>query len=229
MKHLVGLCAAIALMSVTVVASASPVTFRAAGSAAGTVPVVRCRTLNVGGSGSPVPSRVLVLGSPQTTAGLVAYANGELFLVGPPGMACSGLIAQDGGTQLIVWPHSQRQPRQHSSEFGLTLVQDPACVGCQADDACPFFTAFARVLGLPCTTGVPTGENVTRVGSRVALFEDPPGVAGDGWPSGGRQPANGVVGIQGSLRPGPHERSVYRSTCTLPLSLTPPAPPASTT
>jgi hypothetical protein len=131
-------------------------------------------------------------------------------------MTCSGLIAQDGGTQLVVWAQGQRRPRQHSSRSGLTLVQEPACVGCQADEACPFFVAFARGLGFPCATALPAGEKVTRVGSRVALFEDPPGVAGDGWPSGGKQPAHGVVGIQGSLRPGPHERSVYRATCTLP-------------
>ena len=44
-------------------------------------------------------------------------------------------------------------------------------------------------------------------------FEDPPGVAGDGWPSGGPDPANGIVGVnvdQGS--------AVYRATCTLPAS-----------
>jgi hypothetical protein len=131
-------------------------------------------------------------------------------------MNCSGLIAQDGGTQLLVWRPGSRQPRQHSDEDGLTLTAEPACVGCQADEACPLFAAFARGLGFPCSTGVPAREKVTRPDSHVALFEDPPGVFGDGWPSGGRDPANGVVGVKGSLNPGPHERSVYRSTCTLP-------------
>jgi hypothetical protein len=46
------------------------------------------------------------------------------------------------------------------------------------------------------------------------LFEDPPGIAGSGWPSGGADPANGVVGLVGS----PENELVYRSTCTLPAS-----------
>lgn len=216
-KRLVWSCAAVTLISaLTASASVASLTLRSATAAARTVPVVRCRTQTVGGSGSPVPSRIRVLGSPSTTAGLVAYTNSELFLVGPARMICSGVIAQDGGTQLLVWPRGRRQPRQHSDEDGLTLIYEPACVGCQAEDACPFFAAFARGLGFSCSTGVPAEEKVTRPGSHLALFEDPPGVAGDGWPSGGRDPANGAVGVQGSLNPGPHERSVYRSTCTLP-------------
>lgn len=189
---------------------------RAGSATARVVPVVRCHTQIVGGPGSSVPSTVRVLGSPRTTAGLVAYTNTQLFLVGPARMACSGFIAQDGGAQLLVWPRGRRQPRLHSHEDGLTLISEPACVGCQAQDACPFFRAFARSLGFPCSSGVPAGEMVTRPSSRVALFTDPPGVAGDGWPSGGSHSANGVVGVRGSLSPGPRNRSVYRSTCALP-------------
>jgi hypothetical protein len=45
----------------------------------------------------------------------------------------------------------------------------------------------------------------------VFLFEDAPGVAGSGWPSGGSDPANGLVGYDSS-----EDDAVYRSTCTLP-------------
>jgi len=51
-----------------------------------------------------------------------------------------------------------------------------------------------------------------RLRSNVILFEDPPGVAGSGWPSGGPDPANGLVEYTGS----PENGVVYRSTCTLP-------------
>jgi hypothetical protein len=131
-------------------------------------------------------------------------------------MSCSGVISQDGDTQLLVWPRGKRRPQQDSDEDGITLVSAPVCVGCQAEYACPFFAAFAQGLGLPCTTGVPARGTVTRPDSHLVLFQDPRGVAGDGWPSGGPDPANGTVVIQGSLNPGPHERAVYRSTCTLP-------------
>ena len=43
----------------------------------------------------------------------------------------------------------------------------------------------------------------------MALFEDPPNVGGSGWPSGGPDPANGLVGIA-------RRGTVFRSTCTLP-------------
>jgi hypothetical protein len=199
-------------------ASASAGLARVAGgtatATAGTIPVVRCRTVSV--PGSSLPSRLRVLGSPRTVAGLVAYTNTELFLVGPARMSCSGVISQDGGTKLLVWPRGKRLPQQDSDEDGITLVSAPVCAGCQAEYACPFFAAFARRLGFPCTTGIPSREKVTRPNPHLVLFQDPRGVAGDGWPSGGPDPANGTVLIQGSLKPGPRERSVYRSTCTLP-------------
>jgi len=209
-------------LAVSLIAAASAsaglglATRRTAHTTAGTIPVVRCRTVSVPGPGSSLPARLRVLGSPGTVAGLVAYTNTELFLVGPARMSCSGVISPDGSTKLLLWPRGKRLPQQDSDEDGITLLSAPACVGCQAEYACPFFAAFARRLGFPCTTGVPSREKVTRPDPHLVLFRDPRGVAGDGWPSGGPDPANGTVLIQGSLKPGPHERSVYRSTCTLP-------------
>ena len=68
-------------------------------------------------------------------------------------MACSGAVGADGGSELVVWPKGQRSPHQHSHSDGLTLTVDPACVGCMAFDACPFFRSFASKLGFPCMTG----------------------------------------------------------------------------
>ena len=186
----------------------------AAGAAAVRIPVVRCATVfGVGGPPRHVPSSVQVSAS-GPTHGLVAYTNTEIFLVGPRGLRCSGLVAADGGSQVLAWAPGARKPAPHSHGVGLTLNIDPACAGCKADDACPFFTALASMLGFPCSLGVPPKELVSRPRADLALFEDPPGVAGSGWPSGGPYPANGVVGTRGSAL----DALVYRSTCTLPAA-----------
>ena len=180
-----------------------------------TVRVVRCRTVfGVSPGKITTPSHVTVLGSPRSTANLVAYSNTEQFLIGPSGMACSGLVAADGNTSLIVWPRRNGPPGQHAHEAALTLTSAPACAACRAEEACPFFPAYARRLHFPCSSGIPPGEIVERVHSHLVLFEDPPGVAGDGWPSGGLDPANGLAVIHGSFL----SSVVYRSTCTLPAS-----------
>jgi hypothetical protein len=178
---------------------------------AATVRVVRCRTeFGVSGQKISVPATVAVRGAPRSTAGLAAYTNTDLFLIAPAGMACSGLVGADGGATVTVWKRGQRAPRQHSTGDGLTLNVIPACVGCMAEEACPFFPAFARTLGFPCTSGIPAGERVDHLTAEEAAFEDPPGVAGDGFPSGGPDPANGLVGIHGKYG------VVYNATCTLP-------------
>jgi hypothetical protein len=175
------------------------------------VPVVRCpTTFGIAGSRPRVPAAITVArGLPP---GLVAYTNTNAFLIAPRGLRCSGIVAADGGTQVIAWASGRPKPGPHSRGIGLTLTVDPACAGCRADDACPFLTALARELGFPCSASIPTGERVVRPSRTLALFEDPPGIRGSGWPSGGRYPANGVVGTHGSSS----DAAVYRATCTLP-------------
>ena len=176
------------------------------------VPVVRCQTeFGISGPAPHTPS-VLTVGS--SASHLVAYTNTQVYLLAPTGMRCLGIAATDGGSQVIVWPRGSGRPGFHSHTDGLTLTLDPACAGCKAGDACPFFTDLALKLRFPCTSGIPAGERVSRLRSNLALFEDPPGVAGSGWPSGGSDPANGLVGYAGSAYNG----AVYRSTCTLPVS-----------
>ena len=177
-----------------------------------TVPVVRCPTeFGIRGSTRATPSRLSVAGALR---GLVAYTNTESYLLGPSGMRCFGIAAVDGGSQVIVWPQGHERPGFHSHSLGLTLTLDPACVSCKAGDACPFFPSIARQLGFPCASGVPNGERVYRDRSNLAFFEDFPGTAGSGWPSGGPYPANGLVGYTGNAFNG----KVYRSTCTLQAS-----------
>lgn len=140
-------------------------------------------------------------------------------------MRCSGIVAADGGSQVLVWPRGHARPGSRAHTAGLILTIDPACTSCKAGDACPFFPALARKLEFPCSSGIPAAERVSRPRSNLAPFEDPPGVRESGWSSGGPDPANGLVGYTGTALNG----MVYRSTCTLPRVSVPCVPLASTT
>jgi hypothetical protein len=190
------------------------VSFASISLAAGsTVQVVRCPTQYAIIQPHKTPPSIAVKHSPSSTRGLVAYTNGEEFLIGPAGMQCAGNLAVDGNGSLTVWSHGAKEPDQHSKSVGLTLTLIPDCVSCKAVTACPFFSQFAAAEQIPCPAGIPPGEHVYGLNSRTTLFEDPPYVAGSGWPSGGQYPANGIVGI------GPPSGDiVYRATCTLPGS-----------
>jgi hypothetical protein len=198
---------------VTSAIGSSPVETFGLSASARHVRVARCPTqFGIPPGRISVPTTVAVRGAPSSTKGLIAYTNTELFLIAPAHMACSGTIGADGNASLAVWPRGQRRPRKHSRGGGVTLTVIPACVGCMAFVACPFFPSFARRLGFPCASGIPAGEVVRRPNRQLALFEDPPGIAGDGWPSGGPNPARGLVGIKG------RHGFVYSATCTLPAS-----------
>jgi len=54
-------------------------------------------------------------------------------------------------------------------------------------------------------------ESVEQLGGGVVGFEDPPGVAGDGNPSGGPYPANGVMTYYSG-----DQNGSWMETCTLP-------------
>jgi hypothetical protein len=66
-----------------------------------------------------------------------------------------------------------------------------------------------------CSRRRPPAEVVTQLSATAAGFEDPPGVVGDGFPSGGSQPANGVVIHHGPV-PAPGAETGLAETCTLP-------------
>ncbi|HEX4036181.1 MAG TPA: hypothetical protein VHX66_17200 [Solirubrobacteraceae bacterium] len=201
-------------LTLAVLAAAIAATAAASAAAPGArVHVVRCQTTFGLGGKHNAPATVEVRASAKE-AGLVAYTNTETFLLGPPGLRCNGLVAVDGGTQIIAWRSGKQPPAMHGRIAGLTLEIETACSACRADAACPFFPAVASSLGFACTDAIPARETTTRPSSNVVLFSDPPHFAGSGWPSGGDYTARGVVGTAGSVRNG----LVYRATCTLPPS-----------
>ena len=96
-------------------------------------------------------------------------------------------------------------------EVGASTVQAAAL-------ACPLFSTAAAVyqqnFGHACTPH-PTAESAAATGLAGADFEDPAGVAGDGMPSGGTNPANGVMLYLPSW---PGRSAAYLATCTLPAT-----------
>ncbi len=220
-RALRGLGSLAVLVTGLVCLGAASAHIRATSSRAVSVAVVRCPTrMGITGSHRRVPTRITLDEPPSSATHLVAYTNTEDFLVGPAGMACSGAIGVDGTATILAWPQGSPEPRRHSHGAGLSLSVDPDCVGCQAELACPFFTAFARSLGFPCTDTIPSRERVDRIDTDLVSYQDPPGVSGDGWPSGGVDPANGVVALFGPrVRGRPEE--VMSATCTLPAAASP--------
>ena len=209
--------AATALSACVVLSAAASATAGGAKSArtaaAGIVRVVDCRTSAPLAAPQRPPQAVRVLGSPASTHGLVAYGSSYLLLIGPSGWRCTGSEGADGNADLVVWPPHVHQPSMYSRTDGITLEIDPACVSCKAATACPLLSSFVSTLGYHCTDGIPRGERVYALRSSIVLFDDPPGVPGDGWPSGGPNPANGLVGVSTT-----RGQPVYRATCTLPAA-----------
>jgi hypothetical protein len=155
-----------------------------------TVPTVSCRT---------------------SEQGLVAYADPYAQIVGPAGMQCSAVSGADGSETITAWPEGQRQPRAHSDGQGLHLEEIPACVGCMYSLVCPLDRSLANKIypGYHAScAAAPKQERIERQGG-LLLFTDPPGLAGDAFPSGGRYSAYGATGWT-------RAKGAFEASCTLP-------------
>jgi hypothetical protein len=86
--------------------------------------------------------------------------------------------------------------------------------------ACGLFPEAWKLFDTPgssCPTTSPARELITRPIPRSAIFEDPPGVAGTGDPSGGRYRALGLLVFDpGTGGSGTDFPSALKITCTLP-------------
>ena len=173
------------------------------------------------------PSRPVAV--PQAlAAGLAVYADdvGVMELVGPKGWRCAASYGADGSGGLVVYPRSERVPRswaagwpldRTSAEAAIAGLESSACYSCTLAQACRLFLSAATAwrsagFGRACPAR-PAAESVVRVGAGIVIFGDPPGIQGDGLPSGGVNPANGVL----TYHPGAPDGS-WRETCTLPGS-----------
>jgi hypothetical protein len=196
------------------------------------LPVVVCQTTSgVSTTTTSLPPSVSVsVPSSQAQQGnLAVYSDltGRLMLVGPTvGWTCTGTFGADGSGMLALAPVGTTVPSAgttwHLPASSLTqaivAVESGGSTVQGAALACPLFSAAKAAtqqdLGQGCAVTSPPQERVARTSAVQVGFQDPAGVAGVGSPSGGLNPANGVVLYQ----PKATEATAYQATCTLPAA-----------
>jgi hypothetical protein len=151
---------------------------------------------------------------------------GNLMLVGPKsGWSCRGSYGADGSGMLALTPLGISVPADASNTWHLPATsQVQAIVAMESGAstvqgaalACPLFAAAATAtqqgLGNACAGTSPSRETKVTDSPVEVAFQDPAGVPGVGFPSGGTYPANGIMLYQ----PKANEASAYLATCTLP-------------
>ncbi|WP_187366144.1 DUF4850 domain-containing protein [Trebonia kvetii] len=178
------------------------------------LPVVACPT-SLGINRPPVslPRSRPVAVPRALAADLSLYADnqGVMELLGPKGWNCTAAIGADGSGGVTVYPRGAGP----SSPAAITGSETGACFGCTLGQACALFPSAANALrsgvGEACLVHRPAAEMVMSIAAGIEGFEDPPGVKGDGRPSGGPYPANGVM----TYHPNAQDGS-WQETCTLP-------------
>jgi hypothetical protein len=163
------------------------------------LPVVPCAS-DFGVSPPPEapssPNRLTVLLAPTVASRLSFYSDGFQTILAPRGWACHGLVAADGGKHLSAFPAGSGDPlsgnQSSSTGTGVTVLVPSPGTGQVASVACALFPQ-AQTAGGSCSATKPAAETVDRPTDQVALFHDPPHVAGSGTPSGGSAPADGAV------------------------------------
>jgi hypothetical protein len=201
---------------------------------AAALPVIVCNTTSgipTTTTSLPASVSVSVPASNGQQGNLAVYSDaaGRLMLVGPlTGWTCNGTFGADGSGTLALTPVGTSLPANTGTswhlaasspiqaiiptESGGSTVQGAAL-------ACPLFSAAQAAtqqdLGKGCSADSPAERVVRNSNSSVEVaFQDPPGVAGVGFPSGGQNPANGVM----LYLPKPSESTAYLATCTLPAA-----------
>jgi len=166
---------------------------------------------------------------------LAYYSNDTRSLdpvLAPRGWECRVGIGADGSTEVAVYPPGTAAPSQGvvtANAEAVLASSTSACQGCTYTAVCMFVPAAGQQLGFAGTgIGCPTrppGEQVDWIrGSPNDSgpivddeigFLDPPGLKGTGFPSGGNNPANGVVLYRFTSGTG---GTSAIETCTLPTS-----------
>ena len=136
-------------------------------------------------------------------------------------MGVPSQLAADGSGGVSVYPSGKALPASplssSSTAEAIAGFQAGGCAGCAMSQACSLFNAAAidyqSQFAKKCPARSPSAESVVHLGASVVSFADPPGITGNGNPSGGQYVANGVMTY--------HRVPVFSSwldTCTLPSS-----------
>jgi hypothetical protein len=197
-----------------------------------TLPVVVCQTssgVTTTTAALPGSVSVSVPASGASAGNLAVYSDetGALMLIGPTvGWTCTGSFGADGSGIMALAPVGTSVPLSGttwqlpptSATQAIVAMESGASPVQGASLVCPLFStaqaATQQNLGKSCTAANTSREHVSRISSVAVGFQDPAGVTGVGYPSGGQNPANGV----GLYLPKPTEPTAYLATCTLPAS-----------
>jgi ABC-type lipoprotein export system ATPase subunit len=190
------------------------------------VPVVACPTtwgITPGPAPKTLPSSITLSLPPSLVGEVTDYSDQMKIMqvIGPKDWQCAASYGADGGGGLQVYSPNEEAPSgsAFSNQSAEAVEGHETSVGLlnRLEQACPLFPSAAVALEseyqLSCSETKPAEEQSTQLSSTVVEFEDPPGVVGDGDPSGGPYPANGVmIYIPGS------DNGSWTETCTLPAS-----------
>jgi serine/threonine protein kinase len=189
----------------------------AAGLVTASLPVVSCPTsLGIDHPAVPLPRSRPVKVPKVLAAGLSVYGDnqGVMEVLGPRGWSCTAAIGADGSGGVTVYPPGAGP----SSPVAIDGSQTSACVGCTLGQACTLFPSAAKAyrsqFGQACPTRPPAAETVVPIAAGIVAFQDPPGVKGDGQPSGGQYQASGVM----TYPPSAQDDGSWLETCTMPPS-----------
>lgn len=162
----------------------------------------------------PADVRVKIARGASTQLAFYSDNEGLIEVLAPTGWKCSAGIGADGSSSLYVSPLGLNS--DGPSTESVSASQTSACVGCRESLACPLFVSAAkdylRSYLQACPTTRPPAELVTKINRHVVEFTDPPGVNGDGSPSGGVYPARGVM----TYFDDPSSDGSWTETCLLP-------------
>ena len=196
-----------------------------------TLPLVVCQTTSgVTTTTADLPGSVSVSvpASDASAGNLAVYSDetGRLMLIGPTvGWTCTGSFGADGSGLIALAPVGTSVPTSGttwhlpaaSSVQAIVAMESGGSPVQGAQLVCPLFSvakaAAQQNLGQSCASS-PSQEKVNGISSVAVGFQDPAGVVGIGFPSGGQNAANGV----GLYQPKPNEPTAYLATCTLPPS-----------
>jgi len=185
------------------------------------IPVVSCPTsLAVTTPTVQLPSSAIVDVSPTLAGRVVVYSDSRaiLMLLAPKGWRCNATFGADGSGDMTIVPAGETLPTgalaPHSTDQAITAGETGGSPVQAALQACSLFSAAAQAtesfLEKACSPP-PASEKLSQISTSAVAFEDPEGTAGTGSPSGGENPANGVITYSADQSPGS-----YFSTCTLP-------------
>ncbi|HTC69447.1 MAG TPA: hypothetical protein VK662_07760 [Acidothermaceae bacterium] len=186
------------------------------------LPSVDCpTTYGIANPGSPGPVTLLP-DPPDANERMATYTDAlhNIAVIGPAGWSCHAVDAADGNVSIMVTPpgvpsDSMSQPFIRDTREGIHAFIASAGTGSVPDLICAVMPDLVAATwnGRPCPEK-PATETVIRDNPVAAEFYDPPGVVGDGAPSGGSYQAVGRM-LDDPAHGGQPEGAAS-VTCTLP-------------